>query len=324
MALAIRIHAHGDVDEFTPEDIAVSSPAPGEVRIKQTAIGVNYIDTYHRSGLYPLTLPGIVGMEAAGVITGAGAGVTEFKEGDRVAYASGPVGAYTAERTMPAGRVVKLPDSIDDQTAAAIMVKGMTAEYLLRRTYPVKAGDIILVHAAAGGVGQILCQWANHLGATIIATAGSAEKLAIAKACGAHHLINYREESFKDRVREITGGLGVHVVYDGVGADTFMDSLDSLRPLGYMVSYGNASGPVPAFEPKILSSKGSLFLTRPSLWHYTMKDDDYRASAQALFDVMKKGVVKVSVSQTYPLSDAARAHRDLESRATTGSSILIP
>jgi NADPH2:quinone reductase len=324
MALAIRIHAHGGPEEFKAEEIAVRAPGAGEVRLKQTAIGLNYIDTYHRSGLYPLEMPGIVGMEAAAIVTAVGDGVTTVKEGDRVAYASGPVGAYAAERLMPAGRVVTLPDSIDDQTAAAMMVKGITAEYLLRRTYPVKKGDTILVHAAAGGVGLILCQWGNHLGATIIATAGSAEKLALAKANGAHHLINYRAEDFVQRVKEITGGKGVHVVYDGVGADTFMGSLDCLRPLGYMVSYGNASGPVPAFEPKILASKGSLFLTRPSLWHYTMNDEDYQASAKALFEVVEKGVVKIAVNQTYKLEDAARAHRDLESRATTGSTVLIP
>ena len=324
MALAVRIHAHGDAGQFRAEHVDVPAPGPGEVRLQQSAIGLNYIDTYHRSGLYPLTLPGIVGMEAAGIVTAVGDDVSQLKTGDRVAYASGPVGAYAAERIMPAGRVVKLPDSVDERTAAGAMVKGMTAEYLLRRTYPVKKGDIILVHAAAGGVGQILCQWARHLGAEIIATAGSTEKLALAKANGAHHLINYRTESFKERVRKITGGMGVHVVYDGVGADTFMDSLDCLRPLGYMVSYGNASGPVPAIEPRILSSKGSLFLTRPSLWHYTMTDEDYQASARALFDVMEKGVVKVTISKTYRLEDAAQAHRDLESRATTGSSILIP
>lgn len=324
MTLAIRIHAHGEADQFTIEDIDVPTPGPGEVRLVQDAIGVNYIDTYHRSGLYPMDLPGIVGMEAAGTVTAVGEGVSCLKEGDRVAYASGPVGAYAAERVMPAGRVVKLPDHIDNKTAAASMVKGMTAEYLLLRAYPVKKGDVILVHAAAGGVGQILCQWGHHLGATIIATAGSAEKLAIATACGAHHGINYRTENFKDRVQEITDGRGVHVVYDGVGADTFMDSLDCLRPLGYMVSYGNASGPVPAFEPKILASKGSLFLTRPSLWHYTMNDEEYQASARALFDVVESGAVKIDIGRTYDLKDAAQAHKDLEARLTTGSSIMIP
>lgn len=324
MTLAIRIHAHGGPEEFKAEDIAVRAPAAGEVRLKQTAIGLNYIDTYHRSGLYPLDMPGIVGMEAAAVVTAVGEGVTRFKEGDRVAYASGPVGAYAAERVMPAGRVVKLPGSIDDRLAAAMMVKGITAHYLLHSTYPVKKGDVILVHAAAGGVGLIMCQWARHMGAEIIATAGSAEKLELARVAGAHHLINYRDEDFVARVREITHGQGAHVVYDGVGADTFTGSLDCLQPLGYMVSYGNASGPVPEFDLKLLSSKGSLFITRPSFWHYTMNDEDYQARASALFDAVDKGIVKISINQTYKLEEAARAHRDLESRATTGSTILLP
>ncbi len=324
MTLAIRIHEHGGPEKFRVDQVEVPAPKPGEVLIHQSAIGLNYIDTYHRSGLYPMALPGIVGMEAAGVVEAIGDGVTNIAVGDKVAYASGPVGAYTARRVMPASRVVKIPDSLDMNTAAGLMVKGMTAEYLIRRTFPVKTGHIMLVHAAAGGVGQILCQWGHDLGATVIATAGSDEKCALARALGAHHTINYRRENFKDRIKDITAGKGVHVVYDGVGADTFLDSLDCLRPLGYMVSFGNASGPVPAFEPKILSSKGSLFLTRPSLWHYTMTDSDYQQSAQDLFDVVTRGAVKVSISKTYPLTEAAQAHIDLESRATTGSVILVP
>jgi NADPH2:quinone reductase len=324
MTLAVRIHEHGAPEVLRIERVNVPPPGAGDVLIAQSAIGLNYIDTYHRSGLYPVALPGIIGMEAAGVVESVGAGVTAFKPGDRVAYASGPLGAYAARRVMPAGRVVKLPDRIDLTHAAAVMVKGMTAEYLLRRTYPVKPGDIILVHAAAGGVGQILCQWGRYLGATVIATAGGAEKCRIALASGAHHAIDYRTESFALRVRELTNGLGVHAVYDGVGADTFMGSLDCLRPRGYMVSYGNASGPVPAFEPRILATKGSLFLTRPTLTDYTATDADYQASAQTLFDAMAAGAFSAAAAKTYPLSEAVQAHRDLESRVTTGSVVMVP
>lgn len=324
MTLVVRIHAHGGPEVLQAERVNVPAPNTGEVLIAQSAVGLNYIDTYHRSGLYPVALPGIIGMEGAGIVEAVGTDVTTLKPGDRVTYASGPLGAYAARRIMPAGRVIKLPDRIDCQTAAALMVKGMTAEYLLCRTYPVKKDDIILVHAAAGGVGQILCQWGRHLGATVIATAGGAEKCAIARANGAHHAIDYRAENFVTRVRELTNGQGVHVVYDGVGADTFMGSLDCLRPRGYMVSYGNASGPVPAFEPRLLAAKGSLFLTRPTLTDYTATDADYQASAQTLFDAVSAGAVKVAVTKTYPLSEAAAAHRDLEARVTTGSVVLIP
>jgi len=324
MTLVVRIHEHGGPEVLRPERIELASPGAQDVLITQSAIGLNYIDTYHRSGLYPVALPGIIGMEGAGVVEAVGTDVTTLKAGDRVAYASGPLGAYAARRIMPAGRVVKLPDTMSFETAAALMVKGMTAEYLLRRTYPVKKGDIILVHAAAGGVGQILCQWGRHLGATVIATAGGAEKCSIARASGAHHAIDYRTENFVARVRELTNGQGVHVVYDGVGADTFMGSLDCLRPRGYMVSYGNASGPVPAFEPRLLAAKGSLFLTRPTLTDYTATDAEYQASAQALFDAVSAGALKVAVTKSYPLSEAAAAHRDLEARVTTGSVVLIP
>ncbi len=324
MALAIRIHEHGGPDVLRTEEIAVMPPKAGEVTIRQSAIGLNFVDTYHRSGLYPMTMPGIPGMEGAGIVTDIGEGVGGFKIGDKVTYASAPLGAYASERAMPADRVIKLPAFLSERDAAAYMVKGMTAEFLCRRTYPVKKGDIILVHAAAGGVGTILCQWAKHLGATVIATAGSEEKCEIAKANGAALAINYKKDDFKKAVKAFTGNLGVHVVYDGVGAATFMDSLDCLRPRGMMVSYGNASGPVPDFPPRILASKGSLFLTRPSLWHYTTTPEEYQASAQALFDVLESGVVKVQTAKAYALADVAKAHDDLEKRRITGSAILLP
>jgi NADPH2:quinone reductase len=325
MTKAIRIHTHGGPEVMRWEDVAVDDPGPSEVRVRHTAVGLNFIDIYHRTGLYPLpSLPSGLGMEAAGVVEAVGDGVTDLQPGDRIAYASSPVGAYSDARLMPADRVVKLPDAIDDRTAAAIMLKGMTAQYLLRRSYRVEPGDAVLIHAAAGGVGQIACQWASHLGATVIGTVSSDAKADIARAHGCHHVIVYSRESFVDRVREITGGEGVAVVYDGVGKDTFMGSLDALRPLGMMVSFGNASGPVPAFEPGLLSAKGSLFLTRPTLMHYTAKREDLLATAHDLFNVVASGAVTVEVHQTYPLSEAAQAHRDLESRETTGSTVLLP
>ena len=324
MALAITIHEHGGPEVFRSEEITVKKPAAHEVRLQQSAIGLNYIDVYNRMGLYPMPLPGIIGMEGAGIVTDIGEDVQNFKIGDHVAYASAPLGAYASERNMPASRVVKLPAFLDDRSAAGFMVKGMTAEYLVRRTYPVKQNDVVLIHAAAGGVGLILCQWAKYLGATVIATAGSDDKCTLARDHGADLAINYKTENFKTSVKDFTDGKGVHVVYDGVGAQTFMDSLDCLRPLGMMVSFGNASGPVPAIEPKILASKGSLFLTRPSLWHYTMSEEDYQGSAKALFDVIESGAVRLKSSKTYPLIEAGQAHRDLEARLTTGSTILIP
>jgi NADPH2:quinone reductase len=263
-------------------------------------------------------------MEAAGVVEAVGEGVTDFNVGARVAYASPPVGAYAEVRLMPADRVVALPDVIDDRTAAAMMLKGMTAHYLLRRTYPVQADETILVHAAAGGVGLLLCQWAKHLGATVIGTVGNDQKAELARAHGCHHTIVYTRENFVERVQEITHGEGVAVVYDAVGKAVFMDSLDCLRPLGIMVTFGNASGPVPPFEPAVLSAKGSLFLTRPTLMHYTAKRADLAASATELFDVVNSGAVKIEVQQTYPLAETAQAHRDLEARKTTGSSLLLP
>lgn len=325
MSKAIRIHRTGGPDQLRWEDVGVGAPAPGQVLLRQTAVGLNYIDVYHRTGLYPLpSLPAVLGMEAAGVVEAVGPGVSGLRPGQRIAYASPPVGAYAERRLMPADRLVLVPDDIDDVQAAGMMLQGMTAQYLLRRTYRVQPGDAILVQAAAGGVGQILCQWGRHLGAVVIGTVGSDEKAKIARDAGCEHVIVYSRENFAGRVREITGGAGVAVVYDGVGKSTFAGSLDSLRMLGMLVSYGNASGPVPPFEPGILSQKGSLFFTRPTLMHYTAKAEDLQASARELFDVVGSGAVRIAVSQTYPLSEAAQAHRDLEARKTTGSTVLLP
>ena len=325
MSKAIRIHQTGGPEEMRWEDVDVAAPAPGQVLLRQTAVGLNYIDVYHRNGLYPLSsLPAVLGMEAAAVVEAVGPGVSGVHPGQRVAYASPPVGAYAERRLMPADRLVPLPDDIDDVQAAAMMLQGMTAQYLLRRTYRVQSGDAILVQAAAGGVGSILCQWGRHLGATVIGTVGSDEKAKIARDNGCAHVIVYTRENFAQRVRDITGGAGVAVVYDGVGKSTFEGSLDCLRMLGMLVSYGNASGPVPPFEPAILSQKGSLFFTRPTLMHYTAKAEDLQASARELFDVVGSGAVRIAVTQTYPLSEAAQAHRDLEARKTTGSTVLLP
>jgi NADPH:quinone reductase len=325
MPHAIRFHETGGPDVLRWESVEVGAPGADQIRLRQTAVGLNYIDTYHRTGLYPVSnLPSGIGLEGAGVIEAVGSDVKDLKPGDRVAYASAPLGSYAESRLMPAGRVVKLPDGISDQTAAAMMLQGLTVQYLLRRTHRLQAGETILVHAAAGGVGLILCQWAKHLGATVIGTVGSEEKAAIAREHGCDHPILYRSENFVDRVRDLTGGAGVPVVYDGVGKDTFMPSLDCLAPLGLMVSFGNASGTVPPFDLGILSAKGSLFLTRPTLMTYTAKREDLVASANDLFDVVGRGAVKITVNQTYPLRDAAQAHRDLEARKTTGSTILLP
>ena len=325
MSKAIRIHQYGGPEALRWEEVEVGEPGPGQIRVRHGAVGLNYIDVYHRTGLYPLpSLPWTLGMEGAGQVEAVGEGVTEFKPGDRVAYASPPVGAYAEVRLIPADRVVALPDAIDDRTAAAMMLQGMTAQYLLRRTYRVQPGDAILLHAAAGGVGLIASQWARHLGATVIGTVGNEEKAELARAHGCHHTILYNRENFVERVREITGGQGVAVVYDSVGKDTFMGSLDCLRPLGMMVSFGNASGPVPPFEPAILAAKGSLFFTRPTLMTYTAKRADLLASAAELFEVVSSGAVRIEVRQTYPLAETARAHRDLEARKTTGSTVLLP
>ena len=325
MPKAIRIHQYGGPEALRWEEVEVGAPGPGQIRVRHGAVGLNYIDVYHRTGLYPLpSLPWTLGMEGAGQVEAVGEGVTEFKVGDRVAYASPPVGAYAEARLIAADRVVALPDAIDDRTAAAMMLQGMTAQYLLRRTYRVQPGDAILLHAAAGGVGLIASQWARHLGAIVIGTVGSDEKAELARAHGCHHVIVYSRENFVERVREITSGQGVAVVYDSVGKETFLGSLDCLRPLGMMVSFGNASGPVPPFEPGILAAKGSLFLTRPTLMTYTAKRPDLLASAAELFAVVASGAVNIEVRQTYPLAGAARAHRDLEARRTTGSTVLLP
>jgi NADPH2:quinone reductase len=321
---AIRIHQTGGPEAMRWEEVEVGDPGPGQVRIRHTAVGLNFIDTYHRSGLYQVPLPSGIGLEAAGIVEAVGEGVSEFKPGDRAGYCSGPVGAYAEVRLFPAERLIKLPAGIDDRSAAAMLLQGLTAQYLLRRTHRVKAGETILVHAAGGGVGQILGQWGKHLGATVIGTVGSEDKAKLAKASGCDHVILYRHEKVSQRVREITKGAGVPVVYDGVGKDTFMDSLDCLAPLGMMVTFGNASGPVPPFEPVILSQKGSLFLTRPSLVHYTAKRSDLLGAAAELFEVVQKGAVKISVNQTFPLKEAVAAHQALETRKTTGSTLLLP
>jgi NADPH2:quinone reductase len=323
MPHAIRIQGTGGPDVMKWEEVAVGDPGPGEVRVRNTAVGLNFIDTYHRSGLYPIPLPAILGQEGAGVIEAVGPKVTGLKKGDRVAYA-GPLGAYAEVVLRPADRLVKLPAGIEDRTAAAIMLKGMTAWYLLRRTHPVRKGETILVHAAAGGVGLILCQWAKTLGATVIGTVGSDEKAELAKRAGCRHVVVTSREKVAERVKAITAGKGVPVVYDGVGKETFLESLDSLAPLGLMVSFGNASGPVAPFSPVLLSQKGSLFLTRPTLMHYTARREDLLQAARDLFSVVKRKAVRISINQTYPLQDAARAHADLEGRRTTGSTVLLP
>jgi NADPH:quinone reductase len=324
MPNAIRLHQHGGPEVLSWETVDLPAPAPGEATVRHHAVGLNYIDIYHRTGLYPLTLPSGIGMEGAGVVEAVGDGVTDIKVGDRVAYAGGPLGAYAEIRNIPAHRLLKLPASISFDTGAAMMLQGLTAAYLLRKTYRVQPGDAVLIQAAAGGVGLIACQWARALGATVIGTVGSPAKAELAKAHGCHHVINYSTENFSARVREITGGEGVAVVYDGVGKDTFMGSLDCLRPMGMMVTFGNASGPVPPLDLILLSQKGSLYVTRPTLINYTAKRDDLVALGGELFDVVVAGQVKIEVNQTYALKDAAQAHRDLEARKTTGSTILIP
>ena len=324
MTYAIRIHQAGGPEVLSWESVDLPAPGAGEATVRHVAVGLNFIDTYHRTGLYPLPLPSSIGLEGAGVVEAVGAGVTEVQVGDRVAYAGGPIGAYAEARNIPAHCLLKLPDSISFDTAAAMMLQGLTAAYLLRKTYRVQPGDAVLIHAAAGGVGLIACQWAKALGATVIGTVGSAAKGELAKAHGCDHVINYSTENFVDRVRQITGGEGVPVVYDGVGKDTFMGSLDSLRPLGMLVTYGNASGPVPPLDLLLLSQKGSLFVTRPTIVSYTAKRADLEALGAELFDVVASGKVKIEVHQRYALKDAAQAHRDLEARKTTGSTILIP
>ena len=324
MTNAIRIHEHGGPEVMKWEAVEVGSPGPGEVRIKHTAVGLNYIDTYHRSGLYKIPLPTVIGREGAGVVEAVASDVHDIAVGDRVAYASLPIGAYSEVRLMPANRVVKIPDNVSDQQAASIMLKGMTTQYLVRRTYRVKPGDTILFHAAAGGVGLMLCQWAKHLGATVIGTVGSDEKAKLARANGCDHVINYSTEDFVARVAEITNGQKCDVVYDGVGKDTFLKSLDCVRPRGLVALFGNASGKVEPLDLGILAAKGSLFVTRPTLDTYVATREDLVATADELFDVVGRGVVKIEINQTYPLREAAQAHRDLEARKTTGATVLLP
>lgn len=324
MTLAIRLHQTGGPEVLRWEAVDLPSPGVGEVTLRHHAVGLNFIDIYHRSGLYPLPLPSGIGLEGAGVITAVGGDVSELKVGDRVAYAGGPVGAYAEARNLPADRLVKLPDAIDFKTAAAMMLQGLTAQYLLRRAYRVQPGDTLLIHAAAGGVGLIVCQWAKALGANVIGTVSSDEKAALARAHGCDHPIIYTRENFTQRVREITGGEGVPVVYDSIGKDTFFGSLDCLRPLGMMVTFGNASGPVPPLDLLELSKRGSLFITRPSLFAYTARRSDLLAMAAELFEMVVSGRVKIEVNQTYPLKDVAQAQADLAARRTTGSTVLLP
>ncbi|MEQ8266150.1 MAG: quinone oxidoreductase [Parvibaculum sp.] len=322
---AIRIDKTGGPETMSLKDVELGQPKPGEVTVRAKAIGVNFIDTYHRSGLYPVALPSGLGMEAAGVVEAVGEGVTALKKGDRVAYGSGPIGAYAAAHNVAASSAAKIPDGVSDEEAAAMMLKGLTAQFLLRQTFKVEKGQTILWHAAAGGVGLIACQWAKHLGATVIGTTSSDEKAALARAHGCDHVIDYTKEDVAARVKEITGGKKVPVVYDGVGKATFIGSLDSLAPLGLLVSFGNASGPVTDVNLGILAQKGSLFVTRPTMFHYIAKSPTaFQEMADDLFAVVKSGAVKIEVNQRYSLAEAARAHIDLETRKTTGASVLIP
>lgn len=325
MAKAIRIYNNGGPEVLRWEEYEPGTPGPGEVRVRHEAVGLNFIDVYHRTGLYPLpSLPAIPGMEGAGWVEDVGEGVVAFKPGDRVAYAGLPPGAYAQARLIPGHRLVKLPDSISTKTAAAMMLKGMTARYLIKGCASIQPGDAILIHAASGGVGSIVSQWANDIGAVVIGTVGSPEKAELAKANGCHHPILYNQEDFVERVKTITNGKGVRAVYDSVGQATFLKSLDCLKPFGILVSFGQSSGSVPPFDPGLLAAKGSLFLTRPSLMTYTEQRDDLVAHAKDLFEVVARGAVKINIGQEFPLAEAAAAHRQLEGRKTTGSTILIP
>ena len=325
MTGVVRVHEVGGPEVLRFEDVEIGSPGPGQVLLRQTAVGLNFIDVYYRSGLYPSPqLPFTPGLEGAGLVEAVGEGVTELREGQRVAYASPPLGAYAERRLMPADRLVALPDGVSDEQAAAMMLKGMTAQYLLRRTYRVQPGQTILFHAAAGGVGSIACQWAKHLGATVIGTVGSDAKAELARAHGCAHVIRYDREDVVARVREITGGKGVPVVYDSVGRATFDASLDCLAPLGMLVSFGQSSGKIPPVDLGILSQKGSLYVTRPTLMTYTAARSDLLASAKELFEVVMSGAVRIEINQRFPLRDAAEAHRALEGRRTTGSTLLLP
>jgi NADPH2:quinone reductase len=322
MTMAIRFHEHGGADVLRWEEITVGAPGPGEVRVRQSAVGVNFVDVYQRNGLYPVPLPAIVGNEAAGIVEAVGEGVADIAPGDRVAYAAVP-GAGAEARNLAADRLVKLPDGIPFEQAAAMMLKGLTVQYLVRRTYKVQRGDTVLFHAAAGGVGLIACRWLKHLGATVVGTAGSPAKCEAARAAGADICIDYRSEDVVARIREITNGEGVPVVYDSVGKDTFDVSLRSLRPFGTLVSFGNASGPVPPVDLGLLSRHGSLYVTRPSLFTHVARRTDLEAMAAELFEVVLSGAVPIAIGARYPLRDAAQAYRDLESRRTTGSSVLL-
>jgi NADPH2:quinone reductase len=324
MSQAIRFHRTGGPEVLQLDEVTVGDPAPNEARVRNTAIGLNFIDTYHRSGLYPLPLPSGVGLEACAVVEAVGSAVTVVKPGDRVGYAGGAPGAYSQVRNIAADRLVKVPDGIGDNQVAAMMLKGLTVWYLIHRTYKVEKGETVLFHAAAGGVGLIACQWLKALGATVIGTVGSDEKAKLARAHGCDHTIVYTRENFVERVKEITGGRKVPVVFDSVGKDTFMGSLDCLMPRGLLAVFGNGSGPVAAFDLNLLASKGALYVTRPSLVAYASRREDLEAGAKALFDVVKSGKVKIEINQTYALKDAAQAHRDLEGRKTTGSSVLLP
>jgi NADPH:quinone reductase len=321
---AIRIEQHGGPEVMALVDVATPEPGANEVRVRNHAVGVNFIDTYHRTGLYKIALPSGLGQEAAGVVDAIGDGVTRFKVGDRIGYCTGPIGSYSEMHVVRDDRAVLLPQAISFDVAAASMLKGMTARYLLRKTFRVERGHAVVIHAAAGGVGQIAVQWAKHLGATVIATAGSDAKAEIAKALGADHVLVQGRDNFAKGVRDLTGGVGAHVVYDGVGKDTFEASLDSLRPLGMLVSFGNASGPPPLLNVLTLSQKGSLFLTRPTLFSYTATTEQLDETAADLFDVLASGAVKIAAAKRYALADAAQAHRDLEARKTTGSLVLTP
>jgi len=323
MTKAIRFHAPGGPEVLRLEDVTVGEPGPGEVRLRHTAIAVNYVDTYHRSGLYPVPLPATPGVEAAGVVEAVGPGVASPRVGERVVY-TGPIGGYAEARLLAADRCVAIPQGVDDLTAAAVFTKGLTVDALVRRTHPVQAGETVLVHAAAGGVGLLMVQWLKGLGATVIGTVGSDEKAAVARAHGCDHVIVYTREPFAPRVRELTGGAGVPVVYDSVGRSTFEGSLDCLAPLGLMVTFGNASGPVPPVEPRVLAAKGSLFLTRPTVYTYIAKRAELERGAAEVFDRVRDGRLKVTAPRTWPLAEAAAAHRALEGRVTTGSIVLVP
>jgi NADPH2:quinone reductase len=324
MPKAIRIHKTGGPEVLSWEDVTVGAPGPGEARVKQHAVGLNFIDVYFRTGLYPQPLPGGLGMEAAGVVEAVGEGVTHVKPGDRVAYAGGPTGAYAQERVMPAAPLIKLPDSISFETGAAMMLQGMTVRYLIKKSYPVKAGETVLLHAAAGGIGLIACQWLKSLGVTVIGTVSSAEKAALAKAHGCTHTINYTTEDFTAKVKEITGGKGVPVVYDSIGKDTWEGSLNCLQPLGYMISFGNASGPVPPVTLTSLTARGSFYVQRPTLNTYASRRDWLEEMAGDLIDVVSKGMVKIEINQRVPLAEAGRAQAALEARKTTGCTVLLP